>query len=73
MLSSDDHGLSLELSSAGCPELRLAGEITVFRGAELHDLARQVAQGGGDAVVNCLQVQSLDCAALQILVCSRTP
>jgi anti-anti-sigma regulatory factor len=64
----DSQSLHVGVTSDGRQELKLAGEINVFLAPELHHTAVQVVQQGGDTVVNCHQAQSLDFAALQILV-----
>ena len=64
----DSQSLNVGTMPDGRQELKLVGEINVFLAADLQRAAVQLAGQGGDAVVNCQQAQSLDFAALQILV-----
>ena len=48
--------------------LKLAGEISVFGAADLRSSATEAAAEAGNVVVDCGELQSVDLAALQILL-----
>jgi anti-anti-sigma factor len=48
--------------------LKLAGDVTVFQAAELHQASLALAQHDADLDVHCEEVLSMDCAAIQVLL-----
>jgi len=52
----------------GRQQLKLAGDVTVFHAAELHQASLGLVQHDADVDVHCQEVQSIDCAAIQVLL-----
>jgi anti-anti-sigma factor len=60
--------IEIESGHVGRQVLKLAGDVTVYQAAELHQAALGLAQQATDLQVQCEEVQSLDCATIQILM-----
>jgi len=60
--------IAIEPGHEGRQVLKLAGDVTVYQAAELHQTALGLTQQAADLQVQCDEVQSLDCATIQILM-----
>jgi anti-anti-sigma factor len=68
---SDTSPITVQQRSEGRSELKLEGDLSVFQSAELHRTAMQLLEQGRDVAVDCTDVSSLDCAAVQVLLALR--
>jgi anti-anti-sigma factor len=68
MTREDRVAVVVQPGAEGRQELRLAGDVTVFQATELHQAALGLAEQAADVDVRCDDVQSFDCATIQILM-----
>jgi anti-anti-sigma factor len=65
---SENSSIAVEKRSDGAFALRLVGEISAFHSVELYCVAMQLAGEGGDVLLACKELNSIDLATAQVLL-----
>lgn len=68
MPQPNESPITVQRTADGRQELKLTGDLTVFSATEMHRTAVQLVEQGQDLAVDCDGVDSVDCAAVQILL-----